>query len=286
MLRIDPAHPPLWRSATCLQFGIDDAARLEDPEPWEERLVDALTRGVIPAAVHALLRSHGVDSSRADAFFAELQPVLVDDPPPARIIVQTADDAAPADVDAVVAALDRVGAKTDVQVWAGRSTSRVPRGSTIILLAAHLVEPRRAAALVSADVRHLPLVLDGAGALVGPLVEPGRTACLACGDAHARDADPAWPLVASQLLGRRSPGVGSPLAGEAARVAAYLISEPDPGPVRSSVRLRVDSPHRRWRQHPPHAECGCRSLEGISTVPDRSVPTIAPSSRKAFARPA
>jgi hypothetical protein len=286
MLRIDPAHPPLWRSATCLQFGVDDAARLDEPEPWEERLVDELTRGAAPAAVHAFLRSQGVDASRADAFFAELQPVLVDDPPPARIVVQAADDVSPDDAEAVVTAIARTGADADLQAWAGRSTAVPPSGSTVILLAAHLVEPRRAAVLVGADVRHLPLVLDGAGAVVGPLVEPGRTACLACGDAYARDADPAWPLVASQLIGRRSPVAGSVLAGEAARVAAYLISEPDPAPVRSSVRLRVDSPHRRWQQHPPHAACGCRSLEGIWTAPDRSVPTIVPSSPRAFARPA
>lgn len=286
MLRIDPAHPPLWRSATCLQFGVDDTARLDEPEPWEELLVDQLTRGSSPSEVHAFLRSHDVDEQRADAFFAELQPVLRDDPPPIPVVVQAGDEVPSQDVDRVVAAMRHAGAAAEHRPWAGTATPSPPPRATVVLLATHLVEPRRASALMRDDVRHLPLVLDGGGALVGPVVEPGRTACLACGDAHARDADAAWPLVASQLVARRSPVAGSVLASEAARVALHLITEPDPGPVRSSVRLRVDSPHRRWRQHPPHAACGCRSLEGISTAIARIAPTTATSSPTEFARPA
>jgi len=286
MLRIDPAHPPLWRSATCLQFGVDDAARLDEPEPWEELLVDQLTRGSSPAEVHAFLRSHDVDEQRADAFFSELQPVLRDDPPPAPVVVEASEDVPSNDVDRVVAAMRRAGAAVERRHWAGVATPGVTRQTTVVLLATHLVEPRRASGLMRDDVRHLPLVLDGAGALVGPVVEPGLSACLACGDAHARDADAAWPLVASQLVARRAPVAGSVLASEAARVAVHLITEPDSGPVRSSVRLRVDSPHRRWRQHPPHAACGCRSLEGISTEIARIAPTTATSSRTEFARPA
>ncbi len=39
---------------------------------------------------------------------------------------------------------------------------------------------------------------DGTG-LVGPLVIPGVTSCLACGDLHRRDRDAAWPAIAAQL---------------------------------------------------------------------------------------
>lgn len=286
MLRLDPAHPPLWRSATCLQFGVDDRARLDDPEPWEELLLADLARGLAPAAVDAFLRTHDVPPDRAEAFFADLQPVLRDDPSPPPIVVQSADDLSARDLLAVTDALERFGVSVEVQAWGARPAPIMDRGATVIVAAAYRVEPRRAAALVREDLRHLPLVFDAAGASVGPLVVPGRTGCLACTDAYARDLDPAWPLVSSQLLGRRAPVVGPDLAAEAARVAVQLISAPDPTPSPSSVRLRVDSPHRRWRQHPPHAECGCRSLGEIEKEPARLVPIPVPSSTREYARPA
>ena len=53
--------------------------------------------------------------------------------------------------------------------------------------------------LHTAGVPHLPVrVRDGAG-LVGPLVIPGVTSCLACADLHRTDRDAAWPAVAAQL---------------------------------------------------------------------------------------
>lgn len=286
MLRLDPSHPPLWRSATCLQFGVDDLARLDDPEPWEESLIAELADGLEASAVDAFLRAHDVSTDHADAFFAELQPVLRDAPPEPLLVVQTADDLLPRDLRAVSDALVRFGVSAEVQPWAGRLLPVPGRGTTVVVVAAYRVEPRRAAALLREDLRHIPIVFDPGGATIGPLVDPGRSACLSCADLHARDRDPAWPLVAAQLLGRRPPAVGPDLAAEAARVAVQLVSAPDSTAPPSSVRLRVDSPHRRWRRHPPHAECGCRSLEQIETAPARPVPILAPNSATVYARPA
>lgn len=42
---------------------------------------------------------------------------------------------------------------------------------------------------------------DGIG-IVGPLVLPGRSSCLRCGDLYRRGSDPEWPTVAAQLSGR------------------------------------------------------------------------------------
>jgi hypothetical protein len=286
MLRLDPAHPPLWRSATCLQFGIDDVARLDEPEPWEELLIAELVRGLERSAVEGFLRAHDVPPAAADAFFAELQPVLREDPPPSRVVLQTSDEFSASDLLAIRSAVERAGALVEVHPWAGRLLPVPDREATVIVVAAYRVDPRRAAALVREDLRHVPLVFDGAGATVGPVIEPGRTACLACGEAYARDRDPAFPLVAAQLLGRRAPRVGADLAAEAARTAAQLVSRIDARTVRSSVRLRVDSPRRQWKEHPPHAECGCRSLGGTGRAPAPPVPILAPSLATAIARPA
>lgn len=284
MLRLDPAHPPLWRSATCLQFGVDDVARLEDPEPWEERVLGALEHGITEEDLADMVRERRIDPRRVEALFADLQPVLRCEAPPPRVRLQTPDEITAADAGIVADAMVRTGARVSVVPWSGRATPPADAGETVVLLAAHIVEPRRASALMREDVRHLPLVFDGAGAVVGPVVEPGVTACLACADAFAREADPAWPLVAAQLAAR--PVAPHPdLLVEAARVAVQLVIAAAGTPSRS-VRLRSDSPHRPWRAHPPHEACGCRSLAGTATAPVPLAARRAPSSATAFGRPA
>ena len=39
--------------------------------------------------------------------------------------------------------------------------------------------------------------------VVGPLVSPGRSACLRCLDLARAERDPAWPLILAQLAGAR-----------------------------------------------------------------------------------
>jgi hypothetical protein len=284
MLRLDPAHPPLWRDATTLQFGLDDLARLDEPEPWEEHLLAELVRGIPDNALAGMLRSRRIRRAQADAFFAELQPVLQRTPPPPRIVLQTSDEVEAPVADVIAAALERTGASVRLDPWTPFTRSLVPAGWTAIVLATHVVEPRRAAALMSEDVRHLPLMFDGTGATVGPVIEPGVTACLACDAAHARDRDPAWPLLASQLVARRCE-VDPDLAVEAARVAVQILTAPTTTPARS-LRLRADAPNRVWRVHPPHEECGCRSLAGNATGSAPSVLDRATSSPTGFALPA
>ncbi|MBN9172996.1 MAG: hypothetical protein J0I70_02435, partial [Microbacterium sp.] len=63
MLRLDPAYPPVWRTPTTLQFGVDAVALLEDPEPWEERVVDELSRGLPEGAVHPLATEAGATAA-------------------------------------------------------------------------------------------------------------------------------------------------------------------------------------------------------------------------------
>jgi hypothetical protein len=76
------------------------------------------------------------------------------------------------------------------------------RGSTADLrLVATIGEPRRAVsdALVREDVPHLWLAVLPGSVRIGPSVEPGRTACLRCVDAHLGDRDPRRATVLHQL---------------------------------------------------------------------------------------
>src|ERR1022692_4568614 len=71
-------------------------------------------------------------------------------------------------------------------------------------LAARLMSERIPHLAVSASERipHLAVSASEAIGVVGPLVLPGRSACLRCLDLARTDRDPAWPLILAQLASR------------------------------------------------------------------------------------
>ncbi|MGO4255440.1 hypothetical protein, partial [Marmoricola sp. RAF53] len=120
--------------------------------------------------------------------------------------------------------------------------------------------------LVHGSVPHLVLRLLEGTVVVGPLVVPGRTACLRCVDAHRADEDPLHPLlVATHHRAVRHDGVAEP--GDAARVALGvawavrdLVTHLDGGRAAcwsATVRIPVDLAALqvvRWLRHPA---CSC-----------------------------
>jgi hypothetical protein len=276
MLRLDPAFPPLWRSATTLQFGAEAVVVIDDPSPWQQRLIRELEGGIPDAALDPVAQALGAPADAAEAFVRRIRRALARPvPPPLRICLQTPDGFPRARAAAVAAALVSAGTDVSEVTWFAAPGELVRAQAPVVVLADHIVEPRRTAALMGADVPHVPLVFTGTGAEVGPYVAPGRTPCLACLAAHRRDADPAWPHLAAQLLGRPAPQVGDALMIEASFVTAHLLIEAVRRPRRlrsCSVTLREDSLHRATRAHRPHAACRCRSLGGTATADVRAFP--------------
>lgn len=107
------------------------------------------------------------------------------------------------------------------------------------------------------------LVIGGTGApgswRIGPLVEPGVTACLRCVDAAEATDDPRRPLVVAQLA-RLAPAPLSPLTRSlglawAARDLTAFLSGDRASTWSASVDVHAPVPRpRRWPRHP---ECGC-----------------------------
>ena len=91
--------------------------------------------------------------------------------------------------------------------------------------------PAEAAELTRAGIAHLAVAGVEGVAVVGPLVRPGRSACLRCLDLARSERDPAWPLILAQLAGSGD-GAGT-ASGTAAATPCW---------------------RRRWRPRPP-----CRS---------------------------
>ena len=114
--------------------------------------------------------------------------------------------------------------------------------------------------LLRTDQPHLLLRSSGAGVTVGPLVLPGRTACLRCTDLTRRDADPAWPVLLEQLVRLHRPAAPVPAAWGAAVAAAHVLAHLD-GVVPESAGATLDLDEAdhlmRWRPWPRHAACGC-----------------------------
>jgi hypothetical protein len=288
MLRIDPAHPPLWRTPTTLQFGHAPLLVLDDPAPWQQRLVREFERGIPDQAAVPFAVALGADPRAAAEFVTRLGDVFASAAPPApRVIVQAAGDLPREHVDAIAAALGLTGCEVTTADRFDPPGAPTTGAAPVVVVAHHLVAPSFAAALMADDRPHLPVVLTATGAEVGPYVRPGSTACLACVAARRRDDDPAWPVIAAQLLGRPLPAVDGSILWEAGIVAARLItgaaSRP-PRPRTRSLTLHAGSLRRGVRKHRPHEECRCRSLAGTATV---AVPArLEPTTPRAYARPA
>jgi len=292
MLRLASSHPPLWRTPSSLQLGVDDAIRLDAVRPWQERLLDALGAGIPDAMLMPLARSFGASDAEVTAFTARIEHALRRDAG-ARLAVQVevSDRLSAAERDALdagweAAGLDRVAVRT----WAADPPQR---GIPMIVVVDRILDPRRAARLVQADVTHLPVALAGDRVHVGPLVVPGRTACTACLHTRRSESDPDWPLLAAQLLGREPVRTDNALLVESALLAGRLLRDqlagiavdPDDERGRASVSVGLSAGHarREWRAHRPHERCLCRSPGGTATVAAGETPTAPTSSPTASA---
>jgi hypothetical protein len=122
-------------------------------------------------------------------------------------------------------------------------------------------------------VPHLVATVRGRTGVVGPLVVPGRTSCLRCADLHRRDADPDWPVLASQLTAGEAPPSGSTTTclltavTAALQVLAYLDRTATPVVLGATLELRPPDPLPRLRRWPEHPDCGCT---GVRDMPSRA----------------
>ena len=88
----------------------------------------------------------------------------------------------------------------------------------------------------------------------GPLVSPGRSACLRCLDLTRAERDPAWPLILAQVAGSRlEPQACDTVlaAGVAALAAAQVLLFIDtgrPGRGGPNGTLELAVPDWQWRR--------------------------------------
>ena len=131
-------------------------------------------------------------------------------------------------------------------------------------LVATLGEPRRriSDALVRDDVPHVFVTVRPTSVRIGPFVEPGRTTCLRCVDAHLGERDPRRATVLHQL--ERLParpeswdnGLAQLACAWAARDVVRRLDGAAPALRAATVTVTDDLEVTRdvWLRHP---HCGC-----------------------------
>jgi hypothetical protein len=167
---------------------------------------------------------------------------------------------------------DRAPVSLDTDPWLEDSVLRtiassglvVGRGADIRLVATY-GEPRRWVSddLVRDDTRHVWLAVLPRAVRIGPFVEPGRTACLRCVDAHLGDRDPRRATVLHQLeelpcAPERDPDHCLVQLGVAwaVRDLVRLLDGRAPALRSATVTITADLELTRtdWLRHP---HCGC-----------------------------
>jgi bacteriocin biosynthesis cyclodehydratase domain-containing protein len=278
-LVLAPGLRVLRRSRTILQVGLTPPRRvlLPDSEPVRRTLA-ALVRGETPP-----------DDPEADEVIAILAPVLVDG---AKLVVPDV-----ADEDVAAAALldpsgypDRLAARRGTTIAVSGALGAVdPRplldavGLGVCDAATDGATPTVALVLrvgevdrddldpwVRAGLAHLVVRLVEGTAVVGPFVEPGRTACLRCLDAHAAEDDPFHAVVTAgrARAGSRSDGVAEPVdtalttlaVAWAVRDLVTYVEGERPSTWSTTVQLSAALSavtQAEWLRHPA---CGCNWL--------------------------
>ncbi len=144
---------------------------------------------------------------------------------------------------------------------AGGSGGKLP--DLAVLVGLH--DPELASALVRERVPHLAASASEAIGVVGPLVVPGRSACLRCLDLARADRDPAWPLILAQLAGREphpaacDATLATAVAAQAASQALAFVDRATPASAVVNGTLELVLPDWQWRRRtwPPHHKCSC-----------------------------
>lgn len=259
ILRLDPRLPLVWRSPTSVQLGIDPVVVvLDDVTETDERMLAALVVGVSDSGLAMIA---GARTDERDALLAALGPALGAAP-----TSPVAGTVAVHGSESLVTAIASTLARSGIDVVTGPdAASLAEQRPDLAVVAGHFVlAPELHALWLRRDVPHLPVVVGDSGVLVGPVVEPGAGPCLLCLELHHRDRDPAWPAIATQLLGRRSRGESPVLVMEAAAAASRLVLErldaAGGAAVAASVRIDAATGAREVRAWQRHPDCGCRGI--------------------------
>ena len=285
MHRIDPRLPLLWRTPTEIQIGFaHPVAVLTDLTDAQEYVVAALHSGVSDVSLRALAAQRGMSSIDVSQLLEHLEPALespLDSPSRsprlavavdgtglgAARIAHTLADSSLANRPLPHASATRtslgVVPVADLMTATPQTVSPTDSVSAVVVVVATMaLPPERCGLWLRRGVRHLPVVWLDSAVHVGPLIDPGRTACWHCVELTRCDADVARRALVTQVAGRPAASESTLITQEVAlRVARWLdgTDMPEPG-----TALVYETASGRWHRETtsPHEACSCRTPRG------------------------
>jgi hypothetical protein len=254
--------PLVWRTPTSLQFGIDRvAATLHEVTPTQERVLALLQSRVSAATLRAVAAEHGMAWGEVEEFLASLGEALWDstrDKPAAAGLL--------ASEQRLRIAIDGRGncAEATAKLLASQghqvsfaSGAVAGRTDVALIFGSFVLEPHRAGDWLRRETPALPIIFGSAQVMIGPILGPQL--CAWCLELHRRDADPAWPAIATQVMGHPSRLETPLIAAElSAMLARWVVGSNEPS---ANVAIQLDA-HTGGRvsvRFSPHPECACLS---------------------------
>jgi hypothetical protein len=155
-------------------------------------------------------------------------------------------------------------AEAVTRVAPGTRFGQLRDGTATFVVQSALRRPAELTALAYArrSTPHLMIDVRDGTVVLGPLVPPAGSPCLACLDLHRRDRDPAWPALVAQLCtgpeGSQPCSVATALSATGYAVAEILEFIDESRAKTIGATVEIGSPGcERWRTWPPHPECEC-----------------------------
>ncbi len=276
-LVLDPRFPVVWRTPDSLQCGVDSpSVVLTSVTVAHEKMLAALAVGLTPEGLALIGTEAGLRPDQIAEFERAIRPAL----------------ATPKMTKSALVDVDGFGATAERLMWRLREAGLEPRqalpvadeNSTpptdppdfAIVIGDYVFDPLRRGRWLRRDIPHAPIVFGDSSVTIGPFIEPGSGPCLYCLDLHRRDADPAWPALASQLLGKVSAAQSRFVASEAATIATRMILRriaDGAAGYATSLTLDVETGNLRQRSWPAHPECACSGLKPVGAQDRRETAT-------------
>jgi bacteriocin biosynthesis cyclodehydratase domain-containing protein len=274
MQRIDPRLPLLWRTPSEIQLGFaSPRAVLVDLTPAEEYVVSALHSGVSDVSLRALGAQRGMSDAELSNLLARIAPALE---PPGRVTLpQVAVEGGGLGAARIAhtltdAAFTVVGATELMSsTESPRRTSPLSADAThpiAIIVATMVLAPERCGRWLRRGVQHLPVVWLDTEVQVGPLIDPGRTACWHCVELARCDLDAARRALVTQVAGRPAASETNRTTQEVALRVARWIDGSDAPASGNALILQVSSGRWRPMATTPHEACSCHTPRGNETA--------------------
>ncbi|MCE1173044.1 MAG: TOMM precursor leader peptide-binding protein [Propionibacteriales bacterium] len=251
-------HPQmaLWRGNGVLQIGVADPVIIQPVPAAAQQLVELLARA--HTREELIQRLPALSSDWIDWLCQQLAR--------AELLAEVNTSRAPIALWGSGVLAQRLQVRLDQN---GLPVSKLtPEGLSsldpgrLVVLAGEQCEPDRAVTthLTRAGISHLVVRLEPDRAVVGPLVVPGDSSCVACSDRQLCRHDEQWPQVLAQLCAHRA--TPHPLlldwatATAVTQIAAWMAGQ-RPEVRGRTLELGAAELRLRARTVPAHPDCDC-----------------------------